>query len=243
MPSGLWDANGWDGWLECAERFPGPLARWRRFGLRHTAMTSIVHHSQEGWFSDGPGSYHVFRDPKRFPTAWIGTITLPRDDAGNLDPAGKVRIVQHYPAFARLQTSSGANLAGGGWEMEGFSQRNPRTGKPDIITPQQIAAFRTVHLETKDRYPDLRLERNAAAKTGDDPIWGLVEHRQFPTRYGGTICPGERYAPLWAWYEEHGPPEHPKSEAPAGPSPADAAQARVDALNEGIAALVALRDG
>ena len=208
MPSGMKDANGWDGWLECATKFPGPTDRWKQFGFAHTAMTTLVHHSQEGWFRTGQGSYHAFRDPKRFPTAWMATVTLGGE------------IYQHYPAFARLRTSSGANLAGPGIEMEGFGVRNPRTGKPDLASPKQIEAFRRIHLEIKDHYPDLRLERNAKAKTGDNPIWGLTEHRQFPTKWGGTACPSDRYAPLWEYYEQHGPPEHPKPAPEPAAAPA-----------------------
>lgn len=199
---GQYDASGWDGFLpqnfDAAkghivvwapgpyERFQRPTGGWK--DSQHTAMSALIHHSMEGWFRMTENKFVPEYDNPSRESLWHFSV---RKDDSTYNPQRKAIIYQHAPAFARTIASSGANFAGPAIELEGL--------KDHPITDAQIESCLWLHKQlTPHMAPAFRYERNPDAQTGDQLIWGLVEHRQFPTRHGSTACPSERYARLWS---------------------------------------------
>ena len=170
--------NGWFSW---AIQDPGPENRI--MSALVLPMSVVVHHSMEGGYNY-PGGYIVLRDPEGFPTAWHWTVK--RDG----------RVLQHYGTFRHLQHAHAANVLGPGGESEGYASQP--------LTPEQVAAWRHIH----DDVNEYRERKGLPPFTRDTEPRpqttkrGWVEHREMAPFYNTTQCPSERYAPLWATYEE-----------------------------------------
>lgn len=154
------------GWFDWMEHDPGSEARLAYMGGRPTPMTSIFHHSLEGWYQ--PNGYAAFKDPARFPTLWHWTVKR------------NGHAYQHAPVMARTVHAHAGNPRGPGGESEGLWNMP--------LTPEQVATWRRIHADMAQFTGRIYTRDNG----------GYLEHRQV----GPTGCPSERYAPLWASYEE-----------------------------------------
>ncbi len=168
-----------DGWFDWTIRDPGPADRV--LSAFRCPVSVYVEHSMEGTYT--PGGYIVLRDPETFPTAWHWTKK--RDG----------KVYQHYPIQAHLQHGHAANILGPGGELEGFR------GEP--ITDAQLSS----ELRIIDDI-NAWLRRHGKPELVRDPEKrpqgtkrGLVEHREMAPQSNTTLCPSERYAPLWAALE------------------------------------------
>lgn len=163
------------GFFDWAISDPGPPERV--LSGQRMPVSVYVCHSMEGTYAYGkPGAYIALRDGTRFPTAWHWSKL--RDG----------RVCQHYPVWAHLQHAHAANVLGPGGEAEGFEDE-PLTAAQvaaDVRIIGDINAWRT----KRGLLPLARDTRDMPQGTKR----GLVEHREM----GGTECPSERYAPLWA---------------------------------------------
>ena len=170
-----------NGWFDWAIQDPGPEDRI--LSSLQLPLVLVVHHSMEGVYNY-PGGYTALRDPNRKPTAWQWSVE--RDG----------QLLQHYGAFKHLQHGHAANVLGPGGESEGFYY--------EPLTPEQVASWRRIHSdinEYRERKGLPPLTRNPE-RLPQATKRGWVEHREMAPAYNTTQCPSERYAPLWASYEE-----------------------------------------
>lgn len=136
------------------------------------AGMGIVVHSVEGWLA---GAFGELDKPER-QASWMFTCGLDGT------------LYQHYPITASCWASGNftANTLYWSMELEGMA--------PTAINDAQMATVGHLIAEWE----------HWSGKAGVRPTT-LLEHREVATKWipnaGGTSCPSERYAPLWAAVE------------------------------------------